>query len=73
MKKKRCCICGKTIELEDGEVNGHFLHKPECKGMPCDCDLWAHYECCPICNLQMTDCHTDIAKSVRQLDLCNSE
>ena len=45
-----CFVCNKPIERENGDFDAHWCHEPDCKRDDvCDCDLYAHPECCPVC------------------------
>ncbi len=57
-----CCICGYLIP--DGD--GHWMHEDDCPNYwkiygvddswtPCQCDLRAHPECCPVCKKEDDD------------------
>ncbi len=50
-----CFVCGEPV-LDD---EAHGCHEEGCPNYGldwagpyqlCDCDLWAHPECCPLCN-----------------------
>jgi hypothetical protein len=49
-----CCVCGHPVD----ENVAHSVHEPECDaGTPshfgCDCDQWAHSNCCQQCEGQL--------------------
>lgn len=46
-RSRPCDVCGKPL-LEPGAA--HAYHADGCYIEECDCDLWAHPECCPLCN-----------------------
>ena len=44
---KRCCVCQEAILSAHGDP--HWMHEEGCPGEGCDCDLYAHPDCCKDC------------------------
>jgi hypothetical protein len=56
LQVRTCYICDEPIPYN----TEHWCHEDDCPNYgeldyfsveyPCDCDLYAHPECCPVCN-----------------------